>query len=67
MTTHKQSIHHQYSLQRLEDISRKLVSPFGSALTCEETLMLNQIRNKESDMPHLRSIDQFFANNLVVR
>ena len=67
MTTRKQSAYSQYSLQHLEDISRKLVSPFGAALTREEIVMLNQLRHKEGNMPNLRSLDQFFANNLVVR
>ena len=67
MTTHKQSIYSQYRLQHLENISRKLVSPCGSALTCEEIVMLRQLRREESNMPHLRSLDQFFANNQVVR
>lgn len=68
MTTHKQLIDsHSALLQHLEDISRKLASPFGSALTREEISMLNQLRNTECNITHLRSLDQFFANNLVVR
>ncbi len=67
MTTHKQSLDSQHMLQHLENISRKLVSPFGPTLTCEETVMLRQFRNEENNMPHLRSLDQFFANSLVVR
>lgn len=67
MITHKQLLDNQHSLQYLESISRKLVSPFGPSLTDEESLVLNQLRQKKSNTPHLRSLAQFFANSLVVR
>jgi hypothetical protein len=67
MTTRKQSLQNQYSLQYLENISRKLASPFGSTLTDEEALLLKQLRHKENDTTHLRSLDQFFANSRVIR
>jgi len=67
MITHKHLLYNQHSLHYLESISRKLASPFGPSLTDEESLVLNQLRQRESGTPHLRSLTQFFANNFVVR
>lgn len=67
MTTHKHSLQSQYNLRHLENISRKLASPFGPTLTDEEALLLKQLRHKENGTVHLRALDQFFANSLVVR
>jgi hypothetical protein len=58
---------HTYILQQLESISRKLASPAGQFLTEEERLIMTQLRHKTSASFHLHSLEQFFANSLVIR
>jgi hypothetical protein len=58
---------HTYILQQLESISRKLASPAGQFLTEEETMVLTQLRHKAAVSSHLHSLEQFFANSLIIR
>ena len=58
---------HTYILQQLEAISRKLTSPAGQFLTEEETAVMTQLRHKASASSHLHSLEQFFANSLIIR
>jgi hypothetical protein len=50
----------------IESISKKLNSPTGQTLTKEEALVMEQLRQKISDSPHLRVLEQFFANSVIV-
>lgn len=54
------------TLKNLESISKKLNSPTGQALTEEEAHVMEQLRQRLSDSPHLHSLEQFFANSVIV-